>query len=608
MSLLVWLPFTNNNNNHGLGSTVTIAAAKGSLVDNGKLGKCFKTTTSGDISLNYSSDIINNKDMSFGGWFKFNKSEIQTVVNTKTYSSTQNSLTGNLIGSCNYGGFGLVWETNNLYTSNKELTSIGIFSNIRTSTVFKSTTKINIDFDTWIHVFVTWNKSTNTIKLYKNGSLFYSSTVDSFSDCINRNICINYSAVYGGNGPSSAIPFYTNDIRLYDYTLSSKEVKELAKGLVLHYPLSNSGDGADNILPGTVQNETTYTYPTSSYNDKCYKKTSIIPSASTYTLSFYAKSTVNGDKIRAHYYSPNTTVRGESSQGAVTTSSDGNMTFTLSTDWKKYWVTYAQNATTAAKTIIFPRMGSVADQPGMSGTGTVSIRNVKFEEGNKSTVWKPNSTDTAYNTLNYNSTIEYDTSGNGYNGTKNGTFTYDTNTARNSISTKFSNSNYISLTSPTSEVKTVSFWAKWDSIPSGQSILFLDYKSRIGFGLASNGIIPGVYTGNYNTFDKSVLSANTWYHFVIVNTGTDYTSLDRKLYINGVEQTATSNVNHWTYSIDETQIGKRSTSSDGLVGNMTDLRLYATALSADDIKELYQAPVSISDNGTIFTQGEFIEN
>ena len=51
MSLLVWLPFTNNNNNHGLGSTVTIAAAKGSLVDNGKLGKCFKTTTSGDISL-----------------------------------------------------------------------------------------------------------------------------------------------------------------------------------------------------------------------------------------------------------------------------------------------------------------------------------------------------------------------------------------------------------------------------------------------------------------------------------------------------------------------------------------------------------------------------
>ena len=72
------------------------------------------------------------------------------------------------------------------------------------------------------------------------------------------------------------------------------------------------------------------------------------------------------------------------------------MDFTLTTEWKRYWVVYSQSSTTAVKHVICPRMGSVADQAAMSGTGTVSIKMVKLEEGGVPTPWIPNNTDANY--------------------------------------------------------------------------------------------------------------------------------------------------------------------------------------------------------------------
>lgn len=144
-----------------------------------------------------------------------------------------------------------------------------------------------------------------------------------------------------------------------------------------------SGGVGANIIAGAGVSGVLidYTYPTSSYADRFSCKTIVVPTASQYTLSFYAKSTVAGDKVRAHFYNPNTTTKCESSQGITNSASDGNMTFTLSTEWELYWVVYTQSSTTATKSVIFPRMGSVADEPSMSGTGTVSIWGLKLEEG-----------------------------------------------------------------------------------------------------------------------------------------------------------------------------------------------------------------------------------
>lgn len=152
----------------------------------------------------------------------------------------------------------------------------------------------------------------------------------------------------------------------------------------------HSGSPNPNLLKNSVRVETQYTYPTSSYKDWYTVQTSIIPTASQYTLSFYAKSTVNGDKIRSHYYNPNTTTTCVSSQGTSKTAGDGHMDFTLTTEWVKYWVTYTQTETTAKKWVIFPRLASG------QGTGTVSVKEVKFEEGSVATDWIPCEEDNLY--------------------------------------------------------------------------------------------------------------------------------------------------------------------------------------------------------------------
>jgi len=40
----------------------------------------------------------------------------------------------------------------------------------------------------------------------------------------------------------------------------------------------------------------------------------------------------------------------------------------------------------------------------------------------------------------------------------------------------------------------------------------------------------------------------------------------------------------------------------------SDFRIYTTALTADDVLELYHTPISLSNNGALLTQGEFVES
>lgn len=43
------------------------------------------------------------------------------------------------------------------------------------------------------------------------------------------------------------------------------------------------------------------------------------------------------------------------------------------------------------------------------------------------------------------------------------------------------------------------------------------------------------------------------------------------------------------------------------MGKMSDARFYATALSADDIKDLYNAPIKVCKSGALVTNGEVVE-
>lgn len=142
--------------------------------------------------------------------------------------------------------------------------------------------------------------------------------------------------------------------------------------------------GGRNLLKNSHSVEQTYSYPSYNYVDQCKWVTSIPLNGDTYTLSFWAKSTVAGDIIRVHFYSPSNITHCVGSQGQVSGNVDGQCDFTLSTTLTKYWVTYTiPKGGNSARSVIIPRMFSDF------GKGTVSVKWEKLEEGNKATDWTP---------------------------------------------------------------------------------------------------------------------------------------------------------------------------------------------------------------------------
>lgn len=172
--------------------------------------------------------------------------------------------------------------------------------------------------------------------------------------------------------------FWTRTIITYtdNTTSTAYNVGSTPEGIVV---------GGRNLLVGTHKSPITYTYPTSGYADKCSWKTTVLLNGSVYTLSFWAKSSVNGDKIRVHFYNPSNIISVVGSQGQRSTYTDGLCDFVLTTTMTKYWVTYTiPKGGNSTRSVIIPRLGL-----GVTGTGTLTFQWEKLEEGNMATDWTP---------------------------------------------------------------------------------------------------------------------------------------------------------------------------------------------------------------------------
>lgn len=174
----------------------------------------------------------------------------------------------------------------------------------------------------------------------------------------------------------------------YGWTNLDKEEIELrAKKTEVTEAIDNIDIGGRNLLKDTHSSDQTYTYPSSNYQDYFYRQTTIPLNGDTYTLSFWAKSTVAGDVIRVHFYDPSNIISAKGSQGQSNHNSDGQCDFILSTTLTKYWVTYKiPKGGNSPRSVIIPRMGQ---ELGIPGKGTVTIKWEKVEEGNKATDWTP---------------------------------------------------------------------------------------------------------------------------------------------------------------------------------------------------------------------------
>ena len=211
------------------------------------------------------------------------------------------------------------------------------------------------------------------------------------------------------------------------------------------------------------------------------------------------------------------------------------------------------------------------------------------------------------------SDVVYDVSGFGNNGTINGELSVSDDSPRYDISTKFNGSDSgilidnLYLSNIINTAVTYSFWIKPSGENGARSVYFGSYSGNSwSIEKTSSNLIRGYWNGNPDiSYSGATIVDNIWQHVCITKNGTS----DVKVYING-ELKASSTATHNNLSFPTTyRIGRDVRSGDGTPykGLMSDFRIYATALSEEDVLELYHTPISLTSDGTLMTQGEYVE-
>lgn len=142
---------------------------------------------------------------------------------------------------------------------------------------------------------------------------------------------------------------------------------------------------AENSYNGNTSAKATFS---SNYIDTYAQKTNSIPRDGVYTVTFWAKA----DReltTRNYFYGSGTTIKSLNSDGHTGTASDGNSLLQVTTEWKRYWITWEQRNATATKEVLLGRLFSA---------GTVWINSPMLVEGAVPTDWNPAPEDKAQTT------------------------------------------------------------------------------------------------------------------------------------------------------------------------------------------------------------------
>ena len=123
----------------------------------------------------------------------------------------------------------------------------------------------------------------------------------------------------------------------------------------------------------------------------------------TFTFSFYAKGDV--PELRVFFYGATGYVQVANcvnSQGKTSTNIDGRLSFNITSDWQRYWVTWTLKTT---GDISIPKYVMLRTNDATSGQ-TVYVCGCKLESGNKATDWSPAPEDVDNNITNAVDAVE----------------------------------------------------------------------------------------------------------------------------------------------------------------------------------------------------------
>lgn len=571
MSLQVWLPLNGDLRNNGL-CNCEISSNTGVTFNNDEWCSNFNN---GCIFLH--NPPILKMSYSFSFWFKY--THVDNKYNT-IYTGRKDSA-----------------KHVSIFIYNKKFfignNGIGVYFSKYTIT----------NESEWKHCIVIRNNL--NMYLYINGELVDTITVNEVQDSDTE---ISYSSIGSStNNSASTRANYLNgslrDFRIYDHCLSVKEIKELSKGLILHYPFNNNGLGYcnPNLLTGTAdgtgwvktsfdeEEKALYRINNTTSENYIYYSSlnNIITIGKTYTFSADIKTNELVQSANMYVYDRNTKSIYKKDIGFRDNKwHHHKLTFTVEENNQADW----------SKAIIrFDNNGSKVE----GQDAVLYVKNIKLEEGSIDTAWIPNEVDPEYLESLLDISIVNDTSGFGTYGIVNGDLSYDADSPvyRASIKSE-ANGNYIqgAKTLPNFDKMTLSFWI--NPLKSNTYCAFADLKSGLAFGIgARNKFICSIFS--HNMFENtSSLIINQWNHIVVKKNDSSSVSL----YINNQLISPISTIDNWGHSASTFRIFHRynGASSYYTTGKLSDLRIYSTALSEDDIKELYKSKISVDKNGNVY--------
>ena len=560
MALQVWLPLTKDLRNQG----VTNAA----VTNNGAV----YSSTGGKLGGTYY----------FGGSAYLSGDSLSANMKSATFWVKLSNL-----------------DTSVVFADYKSHLAFGIYSTYLVCSCVDSTgprtcyDKTILTTNTWTHITVI--KTSSAYELYVNGVL---QTPNSTLDYWSANMSDKFTMGARSNG-STCMTGYINDFRLYDHILSPLEIKYIAQGLILHYSLND--EGTTNIDP--LRTATSFSIQDATvtkgefFNRQCFKVR--INKTSTSNTYHY----LNSNPLSQGASVGNTITRscwmyipsGQTLPNWFNPSIEGNSTnkifvnynYTKPNTWQRVYMTGTVADTNTNNYLFY--FGATSTPFDV----TFYICDFQMEIKDHPTPFTPSAR---------NSTIEYDCSGFCNNGTRTGTFDWTSDTPKYQVSTTLPNGTDYIKTDWTQSISefSVATWVKPNSSNGGYSILTANYGTpSSGFWISTNCESSKVwfYTGRYVKV-SGTLPNNEWVHICFTfKNGTP------NWYINGVQQTlTTNNLTETSISISNLTIGNSYTGTSWNTkryGNLSDFRFYATALSAADVKSLYQNCATIDADGTI---------
>ena len=571
MSLQVWLPLTGDLHNQGL-ADVSITNTSAVVNNSGKIGKCYSFGIAKSYLKFDNVDFMHN----------FSECSISLWINILTWNTSYATYFQFGLGSTPWAHYIF-----SLLRNNAASTLCFTISNGSSATNANCLTP-EITLNTWYHLTFTY--ANGHCKIYVNGQ----NTKD-YTTTIVPNFAGITSGIIGAcnNGSNYQTNCLMNDFRIYDHALSDKEVEEIAKGLVLHYKLDNDGLGNKNILPISM-------------NLTKWSKESGVSVEWDSNKNMYKIITTGKTSSRWGIY-----------QNITLTA---NTTYTFSVDGMKVdqacafgfaegnaWPSNAGSFTTdrqrLSKTITVGSADAICRiylnvTCINGGTNNAYFALPKLEVGDVATDWSPAAVD-GLTTDN----IVYDSSGYQNNGIIIGNINLFTDTSRYTMSTSMNNTgttNHIEcnneLTLPT-DVITVSLWVKANK--STNQVIFA--HPQIEFGLLNS---LGYCLPNANAAGWTLTNfiSDQWNHIVAIRQNTTF-----KLYVNGVLEVQNGANNNYIHNKNVLWLLNREYNSS-YAGNasISDFRIYATALTAEQVLDLYHTSASIDKEGNVYAR-ELVE-